>query len=162
MRMSKETTECWNRSWGPPHLVMSGLATAAALISALSTPQRLGVAAGDDTSILANLPASVAEPPVHLGPKPLTAPLQLPLTQPTPPIPTGIVPSPLATNTDGERVTIKQAANIRSAANNTATVVRIAPQGAVVRVFAKSAGWLQVGTSEPWGWIFSGLVEGSQ
>ena len=60
---------------------------------------------------------------------------------------------------DGEWVTVKQAANVRGAASNTAPVVRIAPQGINLKVYAKTSGWLQLGQDEPWGWVFSGLVE---
>jgi len=62
----------------------------------------------------------------------------------------------------GDLVTLKQTANIRSAPNNMASIVRTAPQGTVLKLSAKTAGWLQVGDNEPWGWVFAGLVQGSQ
>ncbi len=61
-----------------------------------------------------------------------------------------------------DRVVVKQAANIRSSPNNTAPVLRTAPQGLTLNVFGRSAGWLQVGGDEPFGWIFSGLAEPAQ
>jgi DNA-binding helix-hairpin-helix protein with protein kinase domain len=64
-------------------------------------------------------------------------------------------------NADSDRVIVKQAANVRTSANNTASIVLTAPQGTVLIVFARSAGWLQVGENEPWGWIFSGLTDPS-
>ncbi len=69
---------------------------------------------------------------------------------------TGARPS-VSAGTD--HVTVKMPANVRVSADSNAQVVRTAPQGAILRVFAKNAGWVQVGEDEPWGWVFSGLVE---
>jgi DNA-binding helix-hairpin-helix protein with protein kinase domain len=55
------------------------------------------------------------------------------------------------------KVITRQAANVRDAPNGT-TVVRTAPQGAVLRVYARRDGWVQVGGDAPWGWIYSGLL----
>ena len=66
------------------------------------------------------------------------------------------------TNATGERIVVRQTANIRVTASNTAAVARTAPQGAKLRVFARNAGWIEVGEEEPWGWVFSGLVEVAQ
>ena len=58
-----------------------------------------------------------------------------------------------------EKVAVKMSANVRVSADSNAQVLRTVPQGAILRVFNRSAGWVQVGEDEPWGWIFSGLVE---
>lgn len=58
-----------------------------------------------------------------------------------------------------ERVVARQAANVREAPSGGANVVRTAPSGAVLRVFGRNSGWVQVGESTPWGWIHSSLLE---
>ncbi|MBV8853499.1 MAG: SH3 domain-containing protein [Sinobacteraceae bacterium] len=67
-------------------------------------------------------------------------------------------PSPDPSRWQGKRVTAKLPANVRSAPNSTASLVRTLPEGLPVRVFARGAGWVQVGDDKPWGWVFSGLV----
>ncbi len=163
-------------------LTMSAMAIGMALLSAADQPSRLpGVA---------QPPANTMAPPIHTAPAAAPAPPvpalarsshPTPPTAPTrpgsaqvpnvvgPPGPQVSTPVPVPTQAaasspqaDGGRVIMKQAANVRLAANNTASITRIAPQGANLRVFAKSLGWLQVGEDEPWGWVFSGLVEPSQ
>jgi SH3-like domain-containing protein len=47
---------------------------------------------------------------------------------------------------------------MRSAPDNTAPVVSIVPQGAVLTVFGRRDGWVQVGDDAPGGWIYSGLL----
>lgn len=71
------------------------------------------------------------------------------------PVPPAISPTPV----EGERVTAKQGANVRSGANGTAPVIRTVPQGAVMRVHARQGGWVQVGDAQPWGWIHSSLLD---
>jgi hypothetical protein len=160
-------------------LAMSGLATAAAVVSAVGVP-----------------PPGAAKMPVSalLAPAPTASPVPSPLPVSDPPAvthlmpPTGsLLPDPARTDTSpsvgrqatlatsaskpdtlpvskayGDRVTLKQTANIRSAPSNMAAIVRTAPQGTVLKLFAKSAGWLRVGDNEPWGWVFAGLVEPSR
>ncbi|MBU8546131.1 MULTISPECIES: SH3 domain-containing protein [Roseomonadaceae] len=59
----------------------------------------------------------------------------------------------------GERVIMRQAANVRAGASGSSAVVRTAPSGAVLRVFERNAGWVLIGEEDPWGWVFSGLME---
>ncbi|WP_431272657.1 SH3 domain-containing protein [Dankookia sp. P2] len=54
---------------------------------------------------------------------------------------------------------MKQAGYVRAAPNGNSTIVRTAPGGARLRVFSRNAGWVQVGDEEPWGWVYSGLVD---
>jgi hypothetical protein len=58
------------------------------------------------------------------------------------------------------RVTMRQAGNIRAAPVSGSQVVRVAPQGAALAVFAQApGGWLQVGDGSAEGWVHSSLVE---
>ena len=66
--------------------------------------------------------------------------------------------NPASIQDDIERVFLKQAANVRAGADGSSAVVRVAPNGARLRVFARSRGWIQIGEEEPWGWVYSGLV----
>jgi hypothetical protein len=60
----------------------------------------------------------------------------------------------------GDRVMVRQEANVRAAPNQDAPVQRTAPGGTLLRVYSRSGnGWVQVGDDRPWGWIFSGLLE---
>jgi hypothetical protein len=68
------------------------------------------------------------------------------------PAPTSVVEEQI------HHVVTLQAANVREAANNTSPVLRTVPQGIVLRVYDRSAGWLRVGDQTPWGWIYSGLL----
>ena len=58
-----------------------------------------------------------------------------------------------------EHVAMKQAGYVRAAPNGNSAIVRTAPGGARLRTFSKNAGWIQVGEEEPWGWVYSGLVD---
>lgn len=58
-----------------------------------------------------------------------------------------------------ERVVTRQGANVREAPNGSASVVRTVPSAAVLRVFARNSGWVQVGDGSPWGWIHSSLLD---
>jgi hypothetical protein len=62
---------------------------------------------------------------------------------------------PAATAADRlPRVTVRQPANLRTGPNDQANIVRVAPRGEAFRVYGRSAnGWLQVGDSEPRGWL---------
>lgn len=57
------------------------------------------------------------------------------------------------------RVVARNAGFVRAGPDNTAAVVRTATGGSRMNVFSRSNGWVQVGDTEPWGWIWSGLVE---
>jgi N6-adenosine-specific RNA methylase IME4 len=51
---------------------------------------------------------------------------------------------------------VREAANIRLAPTNTATVERVAPKGMVLQVYGRSRdGWVQVGDDVPLGWIYA-------
>lgn len=68
-----------------------------------------------------------------------------------------------ATPSDGRReVTMTQAGNLRARPNGGGEVLTVLPRGESVRVFATApGGWLQVGESEPRGWVHSSLVTAS-
>ncbi|HYZ63657.1 MAG TPA: SH3 domain-containing protein, partial [Acetobacteraceae bacterium] len=60
---------------------------------------------------------------------------------------------------DGDRVTAKQAANVRVAANGSAAVARTVAQGTEMRVYGRQGGWVQVGDAQQqWGWVHSSLL----
>jgi DNA-binding helix-hairpin-helix protein with protein kinase domain len=63
-----------------------------------------------------------------------------------------------AAQAQGKHVQTRQSVNMRSAPDNTSPVVRVVLQGAVMTVFARRDGWVQVGDDVPWGWIYSGLL----
>jgi DNA-binding helix-hairpin-helix protein with protein kinase domain len=78
-----------------------------------------------------------------------------------PPVPRASNPALTAPPTAeiAEHVVMRQAGYIRAAASGTSAVVRTAPGGVRLRVFSRSGGWVQVGEEEPWGWVFSSLIE---
>ncbi|SDB22016.1 SH3 domain-containing protein [Belnapia rosea] len=89
-----------------------------------------------------------------------TEPVEAPPLVPGPSLPPVLNPASAASGPgDVEHVTMRQAANVRSAANGNSAVVRTAPSGVRLRVFARAGGWVQVGEGEPWGWVYSGLVD---
>jgi hypothetical protein len=54
---------------------------------------------------------------------------------------------------------VRAAANLRAAPENRAPVLRVVPQGEVLREFSRSRdGWVEVGDTRPQGWIFSKLL----
>jgi hypothetical protein len=49
---------------------------------------------------------------------------------------------------------------VRATPGGGGEVVRVAPRGATLNVFGEaSGGWLQVGESEPWGWLHNSMVD---
>jgi len=57
------------------------------------------------------------------------------------------------------RVTLRQNGNLRAHPNGGGTVLRVVEQGSTLNVFAEApGGWLQVGDTEPWGWLHNSLV----
>jgi hypothetical protein len=108
----------------------------------------------------ASLPSASAEPPAvvrtsNVDPQPkLPEPSAASTPRPSSPVP---APTSVAEEQIHHVVTL-QAANVREAANNTSPVLRTVPQGIVLRVYDRSAGWLRVGDQTPWGWIYSGLL----
>lgn len=58
-----------------------------------------------------------------------------------------------------ERVVTRRGANVREAPNGGANIVRAAPSGTVLSVFARNGGWVQVGDDSPGGWIHSSLLD---
>lgn len=71
------------------------------------------------------------------------------------------VPRPEATAPqERERIVVRPGgANIRSAPNGSADVLRTASSGTHLNVFGRSSGWVRVGDAEAWGWIHSSLLE---
>jgi len=104
-------------------------------------------------------PAS-AEPPAvvrssNVDPQPKSPePAAASAPRPSSPAPP---PTPVVEEQIRHVVTL-QAANVREAANNTSPVLRTVPQGMVLRVYDRSAGWVRVGDQTPWGWVYSGLL----
>jgi hypothetical protein len=60
----------------------------------------------------------------------------------------------------GQIVTMRQHGNIRVTPVGGSQLVRVAPKGTVLRVFAQApGGWLQVGEGNAEGWVHSSMVE---
>jgi hypothetical protein len=54
-------------------------------------------------------------------------------------------------------------ANIRAHPAGGGAVLRVAPRGAILQVFAEApGGWVQVGEHEPWGWVHRSMLEWSR
>ncbi len=123
-------------------------------------PRQLG-----NRKIIPPLPPLPADLPDQIQParpvrtdRPATvlAPAPVPLAIPA----SGGKAEPLASPLAGQTVTMRQAGNIRAAPVGGSQLVRVAPKGAVLKVFAQAAGgWLQVGDDGPEGWVHSSLVE---
>lgn len=83
--------------------------------------------------------------------------------QPAPaPVPAVAVPSVIVSvpvAPERARVTVRQDANVRAEPNGQAAIVRRAPAGIVLEVFADSGNWRQVGQGQPWGFIHSSLLQ---
>ncbi|MDJ0389172.1 SH3 domain-containing protein [Roseomonas sp. E05] len=96
-------------------------------------------------------PAPPAPPPrAEREPMPMPSPSAAAAPQET------AAPSPAA---GGRRVTLRQNGNVRAHPNGGGMVLRVVEQGFTLRVFAEApGGWLQVGDTEPWGWLHESLV----
>lgn len=90
--------------------------------------------------------------------------------QPTPrppepsPSPTVIVPRPSTASLPSsgppprERLTVKQQANLRAGPDKGTTSIRVLAAGTALEVFARDGQWVQVGQTQPWGWMHSGVL----
>ncbi|WP_338665992.1 SH3 domain-containing protein [Pararoseomonas sp. SCSIO 73927] len=98
------------------------------------------------------LPPSEASPPV-----PEASP------SPTPEAPGAVTPpTPAAVPPTREQIVTRSGANIRSAPNGAADVLRTTSGGTRLNVFGRSAGWVRVGDTEAWGWIHSSLLDNAR
>ena len=120
-------------------------------------PASAGTSVGDVLSSIPSQPepdagkASVETDPRKLPPTSALSPSAVLSPPPAPPAPVPVQKR--------ERVVVRNGGYVRAGPNNTSAVVRTAAAGARMNVFAKSNGWVQVGETEPSGWIWSGLVE---
>jgi hypothetical protein len=96
-------------------------------------------------------------------------------SRPMPPAPAGLpraapedsapraaaAPAPApATRPASGSITTRGPANVRATPGGGGEVVRVAPRGTTLNVFGEaSGGWLQVGESEPWGWLHNSMVD---
>jgi Protein of unknown function (DUF4236)/Bacterial SH3 domain len=55
-------------------------------------------------------------------------------------------------------VTVRTPANIRTAPNSSARIIRVAGAGEKFGVFSRASGWVQVGLDKPLGWIAASLL----
>lgn len=79
-----------------------------------------------------------------------------PVPHPTP----GRQAETTVSSVSGQTIIMRQHGNIRVAPVGGSQLVRVAPKGTVLRVFAKApGGWLQVGEGDAEGWVHSSLVE---
>lgn len=98
------------------------------------------------------MPTAQAMPPLPNQAAMPTAPITV--TPPTVSAPQGTPAS--GTVTTSSRTPV----NIRIAPISGSEVVRNAPRASVLQVFATApGGWLQVGESEPWGWVHSSVLD---
>jgi hypothetical protein len=66
-------------------------------------------------------------------------------------------PTPVAAPPQ-ERVATSKIANIRARPDIKASVARVVPAKVILTVFEKKDGWLQVGSTYPWGWVHSSFI----
>jgi hypothetical protein len=79
-----------------------------------------------------------------------------------PEVPTPRAEIPGAQAIEGMALT-RGPANIRAHPGGGGQVVRVAPRGAILQVFAEApGGWVQVGEHEPWGWVHRSMLEWSR
>jgi hypothetical protein len=154
------------------HKGLIALASAAICVNLLSLVSNSGPRPGS-TQVQVAVPQSpptaapVPHPPVP-QPTPTPSPPAMPAEQADivapallPVLPIPMLQAPFrapVTSPAGQHVQTRQAVNMRSAPDNTSTVVRIVPQGAVMTVYARRDGWVQVGEDAPQGWIYSSLL----
>jgi hypothetical protein len=80
--------------------------------------------------------------------------------QPLPGPAPGRPAEPTVSTVSGQTVVMRQHGNIRVAPVGGSQLVRVAPKGTALRVFAQApGGWLQVGEGNAEGWVHSSLVE---
>jgi hypothetical protein len=78
-----------------------------------------------------------------------------------PPAPAPAALPPIMQAASGNVMTTsRHPVNIRSNPQGGADVLRVVPRGSNLQVFGQApGGWLQVGESEPWGWLHSSLLD---
>lgn len=83
-----------------------------------------------------------------------------PAPRPAAPAPAAMpAPAARATAAEERTVTMRQGGNLRSGPGDTNPVLRTLPRGTTARVFAEGpGGWVQIGDSEPWGWVHVSLL----
>ena len=130
-------------------------------------PDRTGGTTVEAPPALTGPAAAMAQHPVAPEPAHPTAMLQpevppVPDGSPSPPpetsgpvVPPTTTPFPPAR----EQIVTRSGANIRSAPNGAADVLRTTSGGTRLNVFGRSAGWVRVGDTEVWGWIHSSLLD---
>ena len=110
------------------------------------------------------LPAPSSSPPHTPAPSsaeslPQPLPAALPVPAPQPPLSDAPTSSPAGASTAGAadrspRITVRQAANLRTGPDVLANILRVVPRGETLRVHNRTAnGWVQVGDAEPRGWL---------
>jgi len=101
-----------------------------------------------------------APPPMPPVPDRLPTPgMAAPEAQATPGGTPALAPTAHAPEMGGRQVTLRQGGNLRVHPHGGGAVLRIVPQGTRLRVFGEApGGWLQVGDSEPWGWMHDSLM----
>lgn len=148
-------------------LILAPLLGAVAAWLVLSVPMPTGVAnpnSGAPNPSAATIsrvtpePAPLPHPPVAVEPAlPVVVPAITPGDRPG----NTLQPDHPAVPAESarEQVRTRAGANVRSAPNGAADVVRTVIAGARLGVFTRSGGWVRVGETEAWGWIHSSLLE---
>jgi hypothetical protein len=160
-----------------PWIIMSGVG---GLIAVLALFGLLNTGADTrDTVEEAAVPAVSAPPPPVAAAPPLAAPAPSPVASlpkppaappsaaapPAPPPPEASTAGASATPAPAQRaaatpadrlprVTVRQAANLRTGPDGQANIIRVVPRGETLRVHGRAGnGWVQVGEAEPRGWL---------
>lgn len=104
-------------------------------------------------------PRAISRP---MPPAPLELPRGRPAEERAPPAVEAPAPMPVPVSgpSSGAALT-RQPANVRSHPTGGGTILRVAPGGQRLTVFAEApGGWYQVGEgSEPWGWVHGSMLE---
>lgn len=102
---------------------------------------------------------AAAPPPMPPVPEHLPAVAESSPQPPASPVASQNATTDAAVPGEGGHVTMQQNGNLRSHPNGGGEVLRVINRGADLSVFAQApGGWLQVGDSQPWGWIHASLV----
>jgi hypothetical protein len=99
-------------------------------------------------------------PPLQAVPTPVGA-SPAALTQAAAHVATPAAPLSSPASPARERVVAKQGANIRADASGSAGILRTVAQGAILQVYGRRSGWVQVGDTTSWGWVHSSLLDPS-
>lgn len=161
------------RGWVWPMAGITVVAMVVGVLLGMNNPAGESSPASTGTDTMPQPSASAVAPPqVNVLAPQASAPL--PSTSPAPPRPSAmsaapvpapvnppVAAAPVATSSPPRalpRVLVRSPANLRTAPDTGARVLRTAPRGEAFRVHGEVRGWIQVGDATPEGWIYAGLL----